>query len=226
MPVDARLQSVLLRAIAAYNFPRVVYDFTAGAERQHTSMLGVEQEIRDCLLSEDVQTIKNGLSNVLYWGYARIGFRDRRVQRFREKVTADQLLVARTLFSRLQGPGVIAIKKLGMPEFSGLSFVSKVRMFLDPTRYVTLDKTLMRLRDGDRPTIFHKVPMSRDRTTIPITRAMEAFYEEWCNLCREIAATDLRKPDIRAADVERGVFYLIGNDQLGLAAEILAIASK
>jgi hypothetical protein len=39
-------------------------------------MLEVEQEICRCLLADDIQTIKNGLSNVLYWGYSSIAFHD------------------------------------------------------------------------------------------------------------------------------------------------------
>ena len=226
MALDKEHQEALLRAIRAYDFPSVTFDFTTGTEKPLASMLAVEQEIRECLLSEDTQTIKNGLSNVLYWGYARIGFRDYRVRRFRQTVTTNQLIDARTLFPRLQGPGVIAIKNLGLPEFSGLSFISKVRMFLDPSRYVTLDKKLMRLRDQDRPTIIHKVPMSHRLTSIPITRAMETFYEEWSGLCRKIAASDLSEHSIRAVDVERGVFFLVGNDQAGPAAEILTMAFK
>ena len=225
MALDRERQETLLGAIRAYDFPSVTFDFTTGTEKPLASMLAVEQEIRECLLSEDTQTIKNGLSNVLYWGYARIGFRDYRVERFRQTVTTNQLMAARALLPHLQDTGVIAIKKLGLPEFSGLSFVSKVRMFLDPARYVTLDKKLMRLRDEHRQTIFHKVPLSRGLTSIRITETMEAFYEEWCSLCREIATSGLPEYDIRAVDVERGIFHLVDNEQAGLAAEILAMAS-
>ena len=84
------------------------------------------------LTSSDPEGLKNGLSNVLYWGYAQMGIRDIRVQRFRSNVNVSELNRACDLFQRSTLPSVLEIKKLRLPEFSGLSFVSKIRTFLGP----------------------------------------------------------------------------------------------
>lgn len=221
MPLDTRLRVALAEAIDAYDFPCVTYDFLANIEREHRSMRGVEEEIRKCLLSDNIEIVKNGLSNVLYWGYSRIGYRDHRVNEFREKATVDQLSEAQKLFAQLEGPGVVQIKKLRMPQFSGLSFISKVRMFLDPSNYVALDLKLMRLLEEIQQMIFHDVALRPNATTIRVTRTAEEFYEHWCDLCQRIARENFAGTDVRAVDVERAIFYLIGTDQAELATEIL-----
>ncbi|GAG44048.1 unnamed protein product, partial [marine sediment metagenome] len=167
------------------------------------------------------EIVKNGLSNVLYWGYYRMGIRDCRVNNFRKKATATQLSEAQRLFGRLEGPSVIQIKKLHLPQFSGLTFISKVRMFLDPSNYVTLDLKLMKLREEDQQTIFHDVTLRSNATTIPVTRTKEEFYERWCDLCRRITRENFDGTDVRAVDIERAIFYLVDTNQSELATEIL-----
>ena len=82
----------LRQAAAEYSFPAKTYDFTEETESEHREMSSVERLIRAQLTSEDRSQVKDGLSNVLYWGYARRrGIRTHRVRRFREEVTADQL---------------------------------------------------------------------------------------------------------------------------------------
>ena len=222
--LDTRLRDALAAAIDAYDFPCVTYDFLVSIEREHCSMHSVEEEIRNCLLSDDIEIVKNGLSNVLYWGYSRIGYRNFRVNKFQEKVTNGQLLEAQRLFARLEGPGVVQIKKLCLPQFSGLSFISKVRMFLDPSNYVALDLKLMRLLEEIQQMIFHDITLRlrTNATTIPVTGTAERFYERWCDLCRRIARENFDRTDVRAVDIERAIFYLVGTDQLELATEILS----
>ena len=96
-------------------------------------MYGVEVKIRQCLLSENLVELRMAYqtSSVQFGGYARVGYRSVRVERFRQGITAGQLLSAQQAFQNLAEPGVIEIKRLDMPEFSGLSFISKIRMFLD-----------------------------------------------------------------------------------------------
>ena len=108
-------------------------------------MLEIEAIIRSQLVSGDVTSVRDGLSNVLYWGYARTGYRGRRVQSFRQGVDEQGLNDASKLFRTIRGPAIKDIKKLKLPQFAGLSFVSKVRMFLEPADYVVLDLQLLKM---------------------------------------------------------------------------------
>ena len=77
----------LCEAIRDYDFPAVTYDFTEEKHLHHDSMLAVEQYIGTLLRSKDVSVVKDGLSNVLYWGYARQPRRrDFRVSDFRKTI--------------------------------------------------------------------------------------------------------------------------------------------
>lgn len=112
--------------------------------------------------------VKNGLSNVLYWGFARMKkIRDFRFNRFREKVTRDNLCAATELFHTSGAPSLIKIKDLGLPEFSGMSFVSKIRMFLDPKKSATLDRQIMKIHRALPSTVLANV--HANPTQIPIT---------------------------------------------------------
>jgi hypothetical protein len=225
MPLDDVLRRELTEAIKAYDFPRVTYDFRNSIERQHDSMRGVEECVCGSLLSDDAELVKDGLSNVLYWGYARMGYGWVRVNRFRDGVTTNNLLEAQSLFRQLKGPGLSEIKKLRLPEFGGLSFVSKVRMFLDPANYVTLDlKLIKKLGSEKQLTIFDQISLPPNATTARISSANEQFYERWCCLCRRIATSYFGDPNIRAVEIERAVYHLVSTDRPGLAAEILASA--
>jgi hypothetical protein len=136
----------LREAIRTYNFPAVTFDFAGNRERVHAGMRELERAIHGDLVSADLNRVLDGLSNVLYWGYARMGIRDHRVEAFRRSVTGAQLQASRATFASLTGPGLRALHRMGLPQFSQVSFLSKVRMFLDPTLYVTLDKKLAKLR--------------------------------------------------------------------------------
>ena len=67
---DQQIQ-ILRDAVAAYDFPAVVYSFRADRELHFQSMREVESHIAGALCSDSSEKIKDGLSNVLYWGYAR-----------------------------------------------------------------------------------------------------------------------------------------------------------
>ncbi len=221
MALTDSLRSTLFQAIRDYKYPFVTFDFEARHEITHPSMRKVEVAIRDQLLSDNLEAAKDGLSNVLYWGYARVGFRNIRVERFRQNVTDAQLHKASLLFRRIEGPGVRQIAHLYMPEFRGLSFVSKIRMFLDTSRHVVLDRQLLKLREQQRPTIFHEVRIGHNESMIRVTRHNETIYERWSTLCRDIAAKYSEDEDVRAVDVERGIFHLVQTERVDLAAEIL-----
>lgn len=220
MALNDGLRKVLLQAIQEYDFPFVTYDFTEKREIRHQSMRDVEARIREQLLADKPESIRDGLSNVLYWGYARTGYRWNRITGFRTKVTEAKLLRAGETFRELRRSGVREIAKLRLPQFTGLSFVSKVRMFLDPINYVVLDIQLLKLRNQERPNIFHEVSHKED-TSIRITKQNEVIYEQWCSICRRIAANDLNNMGVRAVDVERGVFHLVQTGRIELAAQVI-----
>jgi len=224
MPLSHTQQSALVDAMRRYDFPCVTYDFVNRREKTHDSMRGVETEIRGQLLANRTDGVRDGLANILYWGYARIGYRDHRVKQFQEQVTDQQLVEASSLLSRLRGPGVCDIKRVGLPQFSGLSFVSKVRMFLDPCNYVVLDQKLVKLREQPIRTIFCDLTFARRATSIPINKANEEVYERWCQLCRRIASQCLQMSRSGAVDVERGIFQMVASNNALRAAEIVATA--
>jgi hypothetical protein len=223
MPLDSRLLKALAEAVHGYDFPAVTYDFAKDLEIAHESMIRVEDEIRLSLISDDWMAVRDGLSNVLYCGYARIPYGERRVKRFRDAATSDQIARAGALFRSIKGPALRRIKELQLPEFSGLSFVSKVRMFLDPQNYVVLDQKLLTLRAVAPRTVLSTLAFDdRRETSIRITEANESSYEDWCMLCRRIAATCFVGTGLRAVDVERGIFHLVEGGETAAAAEILA----
>ena len=210
---------ILADAINNYDFPKITYDFQNEKEVSHPSMRQLETSIRDKLTSGDIVDVEDGLSNVLYWGYYRIGYRDERVHRFRSKVDKQQLIHASEVFKNLSGPGIRRIKNFNLPEFSGISFISKVRMFLDPHQYAILDQKLMKLSKFEPVTLFRYIKSS---TSIPCTINNERQYQNWCNLCRKTTELYFQEQGFIAVDIERGIFHLIENGQGEVAANIVA----
>jgi hypothetical protein len=88
----------LRAAIESYAFPPDYFDFRRNAPRRLADTRAVEVAISGELKSGDPEQVKNGLSNVLYWGYAQMGIRQTRVDRFRATVTVSQLRQAADLF--------------------------------------------------------------------------------------------------------------------------------
>ena len=135
--------ALLCEAIRDYDFPAVTYDFTEEKELHHDSMLAVEQYIGALLRSKDLSAVKDGLSNVLYWGYAQQpGWRDFKVSDFRKTIPdpeRDPKLDQFAQLIRSGRPDLVNIKKRQLCQFSQISFVSKILMVLDPTRYPVLD---------------------------------------------------------------------------------------
>lgn len=220
---DVQLHDTLAGAIADYDYPPFTYDFGSSKEQRWSSTHEVESEIGHLLRSSDLAQLKNGISNVLYWGYyTSRGRRDHRVRTFRTRVGNDRLEAAAHLFRTLRGPGLVQIRQLGLPGFSGGSFITKLRMFLDPTRYVVMDLNIARLKYARTPTLFRHLKWRRGDTSIRITKHNEGVYENWCEWCRRVAAMNFASSGIRAVDVERGIFRLIRTSKRELAADILA----
>ena len=220
--------TLLCKAIGDYDFPPVTYAFDKNTEIQHGGMLAVEQYIGKLLRSKEPQEVKNGLLNVLYWGYARQpGRRKDRISKFRAtnpselKPKLDQFvkLVEELMLSingeaPSGGSGLLKIKKLKLPQFSQVSFVSKILMFLDPTCYPVLDlKIANKVANPCFPPLqnlkFSGIPINEDNATV---------YDTWACWCREIATEVNKVPesprhDVRAVDVERALFTLADSEE-------------
>ncbi len=214
---------MLRNAITAYNFPCIYYDFQNACEVSCPTMSPVEQTIRNDLISGNNDHVKNGLSNVLYWGYARIGFRDIRVNKFRDEVRTGQLHDAATIFQHQENINLMEIKNIKLPQFSGMSFISKIAMFLNPDKYVILDQQILKMNQIILPTILKAITFSQKDVQIRISKNNVQVYSNWCQKCGEISKF-YYKGSYRAVDIERGFFTLIKNKNVSQATEILANA--
>jgi len=218
MPLSPSQKEILRRAIRDYSFPPELYDFILDRPDPQPDTRAVEAKIKADLICGDPKRVKNGLSNVLYWGFARMAIRDTRVGVFRNNVTDDGLDRAAKLFCTSISPPLTAIGKLELPQFSGVSFVSKIRMFLNPETSATLDRQIMKIHRARRATVLAKVRVYP--TQIPVNSQNAEAYELWCRRMVEIS-TSYFGGNFRAADVERGFFQLVQNDEVSLAGEIL-----
>lgn len=210
----------LVAAVEAYAYPSVTFDFERRTERVHRNVRELEQVICDDLTSAQPERVRAGLANVIYWGYARQGRRDVRVRSFLEAVTSAHLDRAREAFASVHGPGLRDLKRIGLPRFTQVTFLSKLRMFLDPVCYAALDLKLAKLRFEQPSTLLHDLKVQP--TSIPVTAHNEAVYAAWCAACQALATALGPERGWRAADVERGVFHLVDIGQAASAARLLA----
>ena len=231
-------------AVGDYCFPTVTFDFYRHSERRHADMRGVEQCIGKSLRSDDLHAVRDGLSNVLYWGWAqRPGLRDSKVRDFRNGKnrvlpTDDRLVrfkglvrcwcsrrVAAESAVRPDDAPPIAqrlqdLKSLGLPQFSQMSFTTKILMFLDPENCPVLDLRIAKAvaEVGD----FARLQgLKFGRGGIRITKANAACYACWSLWCKRTAARVNEAPEspcrgLRAVDVERALFTRVatGMDQV------------
>ena len=223
MPLTENQIGILRNAITAYNFPCVYYDFENGCEVSHLTMSPVEEALKNDLISRNSYNVKNGLSNVLYWGFAQVGYRDTRVKTFRSKVRDGQLHDASILFKDQENIDLMKIKNINMPQFSGMSFISKVAMFLNPKKYVILDKQILKMNQIPLPTLLNEIAFGDRETRIRISRNNIRIYLRWCLGCSRISQ-DYFDNIYRAVDIERGFFTLIQNGNVNQAAKILSNA--
>lgn len=219
MPLHKEQIQILKSAIGNYAFPAIYFDFDANCEVNAGDISEVESVISGQLRSERITKVKYGLANVLYWGYANVGFRDIRVNRLLEKVSDHNIQQFQIIVLNNRMPSLIAIKKIGLPEYSGISFVSKILMFLNPESYCVLDKQIAKLRLEGSAKSLNSLKFKTKNTQIGITKHNENIYEEWCKECLNISRTyfDMK---YRAVDIERGFFQLIQNGSLDVARRI------
>jgi hypothetical protein len=207
-----------------YDFPCKLFDFEIKSEIEFENYRTLEKYIQKQLLSNDILQVKDGLSNVLFWGYYRIGYKETRLKKFRDNITPFQLQAFKALLkNNMINP--INIKKIGMPQFSGFSFISKILMFLNPLQYVVLDKKIMRLRDFkniDNP--LSNIPYKTSDSGIRISPVSQKYYLIWCELCKFIATQ--MSDNMIPVDIERGFFKLVENDRIEYATQIISSEMK
>ena len=216
---------ILCRAKSEYSYPSVTcFDFDAflqGASpvtyiRKHGNMLEVEELIKRQLVSHDLEEVKDGLSNVLFWGFAsQPGRQKDRVGKFRSEVPQQKLECFRKLVANETYVGLWNLKKIGLPQFTQMSFTSKLLMFLSPSTNPVLD-----LKIGRSAKEQNVPPLSNltIRTSMPLSQHNVRIYGEWSSWCIDVARQVNELPsspcrDLRAVDVERAVFHCIDADR-------------
>lgn len=219
MPLNGYQIANLFDAIQDYDYPAKLYDFDRNQPICYETMRELESELRRGLLSDDPFEVKHALANIVYWGNIQSGYARYRVCRFLQRITETKIQKAMDLFSNLQGNSLRNIKKLRLPEFSNMSFVSKLRMFLEPGNYVTLDRKLLKLKECDVETLFHDV--IEQPTYIPINGHNCEQYDRWCKKCRDAANRYFQNGEVIAVDVERGIFHLVDKGKLDKAANLV-----
>jgi len=208
----------LYHAILSNRYPKMVIQLDTREEWEALDYARLEQWIRFQLTSDDAEMVKAGLANVVFWGNYQSGYVYHRMDRFLNSVTTEQLKA----FMKLIRDGhytLRGIKDCLLPEFSNMSFVSKLLMFLEPSRFVTLDLQLAKLVELPGPNVLSHLTVYT--TAIPITDHNSAVYTLWCDHCRDWAAKFPPCLGMRAADVERGIFSLVQAAQIGSALAFL-----
>lgn len=219
MPLTSVQIDQLRGAITSYAFPAVYFDFNNSRQLVARNMLEVEAVLAGQLRSKEVVITKHGLTNVLFWGYAQIGYRQNRIDIFLKNVSDQQIIEFQRLLAANNIPTMKAIQHIGLPQYSGISFISKILMFLNPSAYCVLDKQLTKLRTPNSPKILNKLVFSKNETQIRITKHNETIYNGWRNECSAISQMYFQS-SYRAGDIERGFFNLIQRNILFTAQAI------
>lgn len=127
-----------------------------------------------------------------------------RTGKFLNEVTMESLENASLLFFNNKTPSLIQIKKLGLPQFSAISFTSKIRMFLSPEDSAVLDSQILKMRKVCQGTVLDQFKLSG--ASISISKVNNDAYESWCDRLIEIRNNYF--PQKRAVDIERAFLSL------------------
>lgn len=206
------------KSINSYAFPAIYYDFNVGQRINLACMNMLECIVKDLLLSSCLQEVKYGLANVVYWGNANAGYQTYRTNKFMDNVTNEQIRQFQALVLEGNVPTLQQIKQIKMPQFSGVSFISKIIAFIDPINYGVLDLLIAKLRNAKTPTsnALYDIKVT---TQISVTANNSAVYDAWCKECQRISM-QYYDNKYRAVDVERGFFNLIQENKLIYAQQI------
>jgi hypothetical protein len=196
----------LYEAMLQYSYPKWLFDIETNREWEAISYSHLERCIQSQLRSSDLLTVKAGLANVVYWGNAQQGTRYYKVEKFIADVT-EQQLVRFSEFLRGDRLTPSLLRACDVTYFSQLSFVSKVLMFLDPDRYVTLDLQLAQLGEIGGTHVLS--PLHAEKTGIRISEQNAKTYDSWCLHCKTWADAFPACRGVRAVDVERGIFGIV-----------------
>lgn len=219
MPLNRQQLSTLISAIKEYDYPAKLYDFKKGKEILFNGMRELEDYLKNGLVSNDLETVKFALANIVYWGNINSGYCQNCTQKFLNGITDKKLECAINLFSKIEGDGLKELKKIGLPQFTNMSFISKLRMFLDPETYVTLDRKLLKIKTSGVQTLFDNI--SEQQTYIPINQQNCNGYLLWCKKCKQTAKA-CENEEVIAVDVERGIFHMVDEGEIHQAAMIVA----
>ncbi|WP_200902933.1 hypothetical protein, partial [Pseudomonas fluorescens] len=169
-----------------------------------TPRYGEHSRLNECPVSLDHYII-------IYWGNATAGYRDSRFAKFNSLIGSFAPYASFNGLVSTGTPSLAALKRLGFPSYSNISFVSKILMFLNPQEYCVLDLQISKLKKQTRPISRALDRLTLYPTSIPITQANEQVYDLWRSECRCISST-YYGGRYRVADVERGFFQLTKND--------------
>lgn len=226
MPLTQNDFATLHTARAGYRYPPEVWSKDAGGVIRLADTAAVETYIGSRLRSGVPAQTREGLASVLAWGFANAGYRVVRVRKFLAEVREDQIAAAGRILRGASAPPasasecVLAITQLHLPQFSQMAFVSKIAMFLDPSRFPVLDSKIADLLV--RMPIGHPVAgLTRYPNSIPVTQHNAAVYDRWARACVQIAQTG-NLGSGRAVDAERAFFRLHSALGIGGASAILA----
>ena len=175
---------ILESAIHSYSFPLVYFDFERGEEQSTKNIRELEEIIADMLHSHDPQVIRYGLANILYWGHANAGYRMHRVETFLAKVTYEQIEAFQSLLAKDEVPTLKELRQLKMPQYSGISFLSKILAFLSPQTHAVLDLLLSRMATPEGSKAIDQLKVT---TQIVVTASNSAAYYRWCVECEKIS---------------------------------------
>ena len=141
---------------------------------------------------------------------------------FRDRVTDKQLVIFKEKIKYTNKPKLHDIKSIGLPQFSGISFISKIRMFLNPKSSAVLDQQIMKMKftNSGKKTILENIFYSKNETQIRTSRHNSSVYEDWCKKLVDIS-NGYFNSEYRAADIERGFFILVRKGETEQAANIL-----
>ena len=208
--LTSQQKKTLARSIRRYSFPAIYFDFASHVERKAGNMHSLETIIHNMLTSHKQQQVKYGLANIIYWGNAKHGCKKYRTCQFLNKVTPAQLRDFQSIVANQKMLSLRAIKKVDMHWYSGISFISKILMFLNPKQYCVLDSQIAKLANHSGTKAIYNLKIN---TQLPVTVHNCEIYDEWCNECQEIS-NQYYSGKYRVVDIERGFFNLIQNGKL------------
>lgn len=206
-------------AIHPSHFPSIYCDFVTGQSIKAATVNEVEDAIRKLLLSSSTQDVKHGLANIIYWGYADVVYRDQRVSHFLERVNDDVIHVFQHLLQTQDTLNLILLRNIHLPDYSGMSSLSKILTFLNPQDYCVLDAPLAQLKAVPNRAL-HQLTFQTGRQ-VAVTQNNQDTYDQWRAECAAISQKYFAGK-YRAVEIERGFSYLIQNEASETAKEIYA----